>query len=230
MSKTEKKTLLLLAIAAVFLGGCSQKSGNIKNLENNAQNENTVAAKEEQKETDLAEGSEKAGEQTDHTAGLEETAEKADTKEGTASVKIAFEGQDLEGNTVSSDILSSSKLTMINVWATYCNPCLREMPGLGELAAAYSPEEFQIIGVISDVEEGAEEKMKDFAADLVAKTGADYTHLLLNESLYFSLLTEVSAVPTTFFFDSEGNLLNTIVGSMDKASWEEEINALLENL
>ena len=107
---------------------------------------------------------------------------------------------------------------MINVWATYCNPCLREMPELGELAADYSPEEFQIIGVISDVEEDSEEKMKDYAADLVAK------------SLYFSLLTEVSAVPTTFFFDSEGNLLNTIVGSMDKASWEEEINALLENL
>ncbi len=211
MPKTAKKTLLLLAIAAVFLGGCSQKSRNTKNLENNAQNENTVAAGEEQKETD-------------RTAGLEETVEK------TASVKIAFSGQDLEGNTVSSEIFSSSKLTMINVWATYCNPCLREMPELGELAVDYSPEEFQIIGVISDVEEDSEEKMKDYAADLVAKTGADYTHLLLNESLYFSLLTEVSAVPTTFFFDSEGNLLNTIVGSMDKASWEEEINALLENL
>lgn len=217
MLRTAKKTLLLLAIAAVLLGGCSQKSGNKNNSENNAQNEHTETAKEEKKETDSAEGLTKADEKTD-------------TEEETASAKIAFKGQDLDGNAVSSEILSSSKLTMINVWATYCNPCLREMPGLGELAAAYSPEEFQIIGVISDVEEGSEEKVKDFAADLVAKTGADYTHLLLNESLYFSLLTEVSAVPTTFFFDSEGNLLNTIVGSMDKASWEEEINALLENL
>ena len=217
MPKTAKKTLLLIAIAAVLLGGCSQKSGNKNNLENNVQNENTETSKEEQKETGSAEG-------------LTETDEKTDAEGETTSVKIAFSGQDLEGNTVSSEILSSSKLTMINVWATYCNPCLREMPELGELAADYSPEEFQIIGVISDVEEGSEEKMKDYAADLVAKTGADYTHLLLNESLYFSLLTEVSAVPTTFFFDSEGNLLNTIVGSMDKASWEEEINALLENL
>ncbi len=217
MPKTAKKTLLLLAIAAVLLGGCSQKSGNKNNLENNVQNENTETSKEEQKETGSAEG-------------LTETDEKTDAEGETTSVKIAFSGQDLEGNTVSSEIFSSSKLTMINVWATYCNPCLREMPELGELAADYSPEEFQIIGVISDVEEDSEEKMKDYAADLVAKTGADYTHLLLNESLYFSLLTEVSAVPTTFFFDSEGNLLNTIVGSMDKASWEEEINALLENL
>lgn len=217
MPKTAKKTLLLLAIAAVLLGGCSQKSGNKNNLENNVQNENTETSKEEQKETGSAEG-------------LTKTDEKTDAEGETTSVKIAFSGQDLEGNTVSSEILSSSKLTMINVWATYCNPCLREMPELGELAADYSPEEFQIIGIISDVEEGSEEKMKDYAADLVAKTGADYTHLLLNESLYFSLLTEVSAVPTTFFFDSEGNLLNTIVGSMDKASWEEEINALLENL
>ena len=207
MPKTAKKTLLLLAIAAVLLGGCSQKSGNKNNLENNVQNENTETSKEEQKETGSAEG-------------LTKTDEKTDAEGETTSVKIAFSGQDLEGNTVSSEILSSSKLTMINVWATYCNPCLREMPELGELAADYSPEEFQIIGIISDVEEGSEEKMKDYAADLVAKTGADYTHLLLNESLYFSLLTEVSAVPTTFFFDSEGNLLNTIVGSMDKASWE----------
>lgn len=53
----------------------------------------------------------------------------------TPTLQIRFEGTDLRGNTVSSDIFSRFKLTMINVWATYCNPCLREMPDLGELAA-----------------------------------------------------------------------------------------------
>ncbi|MCM1342697.1 MAG: TlpA family protein disulfide reductase [Lachnospiraceae bacterium] len=69
---------------------------------------------------------------------------------------ITFEAQDMEGNTVSSSVFSGSRLTMVNVWATYCDPCLREMPGLGELAGEYDAEDFQIIGIISDVQEGAD--------------------------------------------------------------------------
>lgn len=141
---------------------------------------------------------------------------------------IYFEGQDTEGNIISSSILSESKLTMVNVWATYCNPCLREMPGLGELAKEYDSGDFQIIGIISDVQEGAPEKTLDYAVGLIEQTGADYPHLLLNESLYRALLTEVNAVPTTFFLDENGTVLDTVVGSMEKAAWEEKINGLLE--
>lgn len=141
---------------------------------------------------------------------------------------ISFEGQDTEGNIISSSILSESKLTMVNVWATYCNPCLREMPGLGELAKEYDSGDFQIIGIISDVQEGAPEKTLDYAVGLIEQTGADYPHLLLNESLYRALLTEVNAVPTTFFLDENGTVLDTVVGSMEKAAWEEKINGLLE--
>ncbi len=141
---------------------------------------------------------------------------------------ISFEGQDTEGNIISSSILSESKLTMVNVWATYCNPCLREMPGLGELAKEYDPGDFQIIGIISDVQEGAPEKALEYAVGLIEQTGADYPHLLLNESLYRALLTEVNAVPTTFFLDENGAVLDVVVGSMEKAAWEEKINGLLE--
>ena len=141
---------------------------------------------------------------------------------------IVFEAQDMEGNAVSSEIFSETRLTMVNVWATYCNPCLREMPGLGELAGEYAIDEFRIVGVVSDVMEGADQKTLDYAADLVEQTGAGYTHLLLNESLYYALLTDVSAVPTTFFIDEDGVVLDTVVGSMEKSAWEEMINGLLE--
>lgn len=140
---------------------------------------------------------------------------------------FTFAGTDLEGNAVSSDILSSSKLTMINVWATYCGPCLREMPDLGALAGDYETQEFQIIGIISDVMEGEDTST---AASLVEQTGAGYTHLLLNESIYYALLSGVSAVPTTFFLDENGTVLDTVVGAMEKSAWEEKINGLLEGL
>lgn len=141
---------------------------------------------------------------------------------------VTFEAQDMDGNMVSSDIFSESKLTMVNVWATYCNPCLREMPGLGELAGEYDSEEFQIIGIISDVQEGMDQKTMDYASDLIQQTGADYTHLLLNESVYYALLTNVSAVPTTFFIDENGEILDTVIGSMEKSAWKEKIDAFLE--
>ena len=142
--------------------------------------------------------------------------------------QIIFTGQDMEGNTVSSDILANSKLTMINVWATYCNPCLSEMPELGELAGAYEEEEFQVIGIISDVMDTADQKTIDMAKELITQTEADYPHLVLNESVYFALLTDVAVVPTTFFIDENGVVLDTVLGAMNRSGWEEKINELLE--
>lgn len=163
---------------------------------------------------------------------VQEAAEPKEKGTETASeeeaAQIAFTCQDVNGNSVSETIFSQSKLTMVNVWATYCNPCLREMPGLGELAGEYEPEEFQIIGVISDVQEGVDEETIAAAAELIEATGADYTHLLLSESVYFALLKDVTAVPTTFFIDENGTVLDTVVGAMEKSAWEEKINALLE--
>lgn len=148
---------------------------------------------------------------------------------------VTFEGQDIEGNTITSDIFGQSKLTMINVWATYCNPCLSEMPELGELAGEYEDSQFQLIGIISDVMEEVQgvdaekaEKAREEAKSLIEMTGADYPHLLLNASLYNALLTDVTAVPTTFFIDQEGNVLGQVVGARDKDSWKEIIDAFLE--
>lgn len=141
---------------------------------------------------------------------------------------VVFEAADIEGNDVSSSVFSESKLTMINVWATYCNPCLQEMPYLGELAGEYDNEKVQIIGIISDVEEGADQDILDKASGLIEKTKADYPHLLVNESLYKAMLTEVAVVPTTIFFNDHGMVLDTVTGSRDKDGWKEIIDGLLE--
>lgn len=151
-------------------------------------------------------------------------------EESPESDAVTFEGQDMEGNAISSEIFAASRLTMINVWATYCNPCLREMPELGELAREYDAEDFQLLGIVSDVMEGQDEEDLEFAASLIEETGADYPHLLLNESLYQGLLMNVTAVPTTFFLDKDGVVLDVVVGAMDKSAWKEKIDGLLEEL
>ena len=147
------------------------------------------------------------------------------TEEEAAPVYITFEGTDLEGNKVSQEVFTQSKLTMVNVWATFCNPCLNEMPGLGELAAEYDQSEFQIIGIVSDVREGEDQTLVE---NLVQETGADYPHLLANDTLDQALLANVSGVPTTFFFDGDGAYLGGVVGAAEKSKWEELIHELME--
>lgn len=143
---------------------------------------------------------------------------------------LTFEATTTEGETVTSDCFADSKLTMINVWGTYCNPCLKEMPDLGEIAASYDKADFQLMGIICDVPEGSEQANIDNAKDLIEKTGADYPHLLLSESLYTNLVGGTDAVPTTFFVNSKGEVLGYVVGANAKDTWVELIEQLLAEM
>lgn len=158
-----------------------------------------------------------------------ETVEESAVEESTEEEKyyLTFTAKSVDGEDVTSDIFSNSALTMINVWGTFCNPCLQEMPDLGEIANSYDKAQFQMIGIISDVTDQSKQEDIDYAKELIDKTKADYLHLLNGESLTQNLLAAVSAVPTTFFVKQDGEVLGYTVGAMDKASWEALIDELL---
>ena len=197
MNKHFKILSGLLLLLAVLLCGCSSKSSQLPAL------------------TDPSTG----------TVSEPPTQSASSSGEEPAPIYITFEGTDLEGNSVSQDVFLQSRPTMVNVWATYCNPCLNEMPGLGELSAEYDHSDFQIIGIVSDVREGEDQSLVE---SLIQQTGADYPHLLSNDSIDQALLAGVSSVPTTFFFDGEGAYLGGVVGAAEKSQWEELIHGLLE--
>ena len=140
---------------------------------------------------------------------------------------VTFEATTTDGEAWNSDKFANSKLTMINVWGTYCNPCLSEMPDLGELAAEYDPAQFQIMGVVCDVMEDDSADNIDYAKQLITETKANYPHLLLNESLYMSFVGAVSAVPTTFFVRNDGSMVGYLTGAMAKENWKTLIDELL---
>lgn len=193
-----KLKLLTLILMGTFLTGCAQ---------------NTEAVTE-----------------TESMETTTETTTEATTEASTQEEEpfiLTFEANTIDGEALTSDCFSESRLTMINVWATYCNPCLSEMPDLGEIAASYDSEEFQMIGIISDVAEGAAEDDINNAKDLIEQTSANYPHLLLNESLYANLVGGVSSVPTTFFVNQKGETLGYVIGAQSKENWEGIINDLL---
>jgi len=140
---------------------------------------------------------------------------------------VSFTANTIDGKEFSSEQFSNSKVTMINVWATYCNPCLAEMPDLGDIAESYDKSVFQLVGVISDVAENSPQSDIDNAKALIAQTEADYPHLVLNQSLFDNLVGGVSSVPTTFFVNAKGEMLGYVVGANDEDTWEQIIDELL---
>lgn len=138
-----------------------------------------------------------------------------------------FSTHDLSGEVQSQALFKGKKLTMLNIWATYCGPCIQEMPGLGEIAEEYADQGFQIVGLISDVSDW-ESSQADTARTIIAQTNVNYVNLTLDQSL-LPLLQNVSAVPTTIFVNEKGEQVGqTYIGSREKEDWIEIIDELLE--
>ena len=68
----------------------------------------------------------------------EETTEEDGGGQASKTVFGTFESKTLDGEDVSQDIFSKADLTMVNIWGTFCGPCIKEMPELGELSRQYA--------------------------------------------------------------------------------------------
>ncbi len=159
-------------------------------------------------------------------------ADLGNSENNTANVGVlsSFTATDLNGTEIDESILADYELTMVNVWATFCGPCLREMPDLGELAKEYESKGIRIVGMISDVLDSSgkiDSKQVATAKDIVTQTKADYLHILPSEDL-FGLLSQIQSVPTTFFVDKGGNQVGqAYIGSRSKADWKTIIEKTL---
>lgn len=150
----------------------------------------------------------------------------------TVGILSQFTASDLDGNEVTQSLFEGHPVTMVNVWATFCGPCLREMPDLGALHQEFSEQGFQILGIVTDVQapDGSiSQEQVDLAAQIAEETGASYLHLLPSEDLIACLLWQVSSVPTTIFVDETGALIGKgYLGSRDAAAWRSIIEEKLE--
>lgn len=156
-------------------------------------------------------------------------AQTAGTQEN-AGIMSSFSTTDLEGNPIDESLLEQYDLTMVNVWTTNCGYCLKEMPDLGELAAEYESKGVRILGMVADVfnsDGSISESQMETARQIVTQTKADYPHIIPSQELY-GILASVSAVPTTFFVDSQGRQVGSAyAGAQDKNGWIDIIERTL---
>ena len=136
----------------------------------------------------------------------------------------AFAVKDLDGNDLTNDLIAGKEITMINVWGTFCPPCIGEMPDLAKLAESL-PENAQLIGLVCDVTWQNPEDA-DAATAILEKAGAHFTNIIPDENL-LAFIGQFQFVPTTIFVDADGHVLGEPVIGADMASCAERLEDLL---
>ena len=142
----------------------------------------------------------------------------------------AFEGKDLDGNTVkSSELFSKNAVTVVNFWFTTCNPCVGELSELDALNKELAEKGGALIGVNTFTLDGNETAISE-AKDVLAKKGATY------QNVYFAsdgeagkFTTNIFAYPTTYVVDRNGNIVgDPIVGAITEKKQAEALQAQID--
>lgn len=162
---------------------------------------------------------------------IETTGTQTSTADGILS---DFESTDINGNVIDESVFQGKKITMINIWATFCGPCINEMPDLGEISREYADKGFQIIGIPVDVTDyygNIDDSQVSLAKEIIDETGADYLHIMPSDSLNSAKLQFVTSVPETIFVDENGcQIGESYIGSRSEEQWLTIIDGLMENM
>ena len=136
-----------------------------------------------------------------------------------------FDAMDLDGKATNTrEVAAEHDLTLVNFWATWCGPCVNEMPELQSLHERFSTQtegaDVAILGVWLDTENPADLK------SVLEYTGAAYPMVKFCDEMQEAVALQY--IPATIFLDREGNIVGEpIVGAQDEEGWLAEIEARL---
>ena len=142
----------------------------------------------------------------------------------------AFEGKDLDGNTVKSDeLFSGNAVTVVNFWFTTCNPCVGELSELDALNKELAEKGGSLIGVNTFTLDGDEAAISE-AKDVLAKKNATYQNVYFASDGEAGKFTEnIFAYPTTYVVDRNGNIVGEpIVGAITEKNQAETLQKLID--
>ena len=142
----------------------------------------------------------------------------------------AFEGKDLDGNTVkSNELFSANAVTVVNFWFTTCNPCVGELSELDALNKELAEKGGSLIGVNTFTLDGDEAAISE-AKDVLAKKGVTYQNVYFDsDGEAGKFTTNIFAYPTTYVVDRSGNIVGEpIVGAITEKKQAETLQKLIE--
>ena len=223
-----KRKLLGLRLATSLVVSACQGNGGSSSATKNSSASTSGSASAAESKTSSANSGSSSTKSTTSSANSSSSAASSAKEGSTASAGTeagkekfpSFETTDTKGNKITEKIFADKDITMVNVWGTFCGPCINEMPELQKIYESL-PKNANLIGIVADVPEGMKDGV-DNANYIEKQTGVKYTNLTLSDSLS-SFAKRFYAVPSTIFVDKNGNIIGELVMGAD-------IDAYVKNL
>lgn len=145
-----------------------------------------------------------------------------------------FTTTDINGNEYTKSLFQDYDLTLVNVFATWCSPCVSEMPELQKLKETMAEQGVNVAAVVLDSVTDAgttDSNAVDMAKLLQDRLGLTFPLLMPDETKLNGRLKGITGVPESFFVDSQGNIVGeTYVGARSYDDWKSIVETELANL
>jgi thiol-disulfide isomerase/thioredoxin len=131
-----------------------------------------------------------------------------------------FSATDLLGHKISSVDLRD-KVVLIDIWATWCGPCKKEMPGYQTLADKYGPKGFAVIGLKANMMPDTESPLT-----FAKKIGVHYPLVVATDDL-LQKFGGLKGLPTTLLYDRQGIMRKKVIGFEYTSVFDAAVKSLL---
>lgn len=135
-----------------------------------------------------------------------------------------FTAKTVSGEDISSDLFKDSKLTVVNVWGSWCGPCVQEIPELQKLYESMKDKDVNVIGLAQDAGTDLEA-----VKEIIDKNKVTYQNIV-PEGATEDFVMSIMAFPTTFFVDSDRNIVGVIQGNRNLEAFTAAVEGVLEKL
>ena len=229
----KKKTFILIALFIILMVGASVL---YNNLSTNFEMDSLVVEEGNDKVTDSTNADSDTtinnnssntaandSPSTENSTNKSEDEGSSENAENQLTQAPDFTVYDLEGNEVNlSDFFG--KPIIVNFWASWCGPCKMEMP---DFDAAYATYKDKINFLMVNMTDGSRETV-DVASSFIEESG--YSFPVYYDTEYSAAITySVSSLPTTYFIDTEGNLIAHARGAIDADTLQRGIDMIYSN-
>jgi len=142
---------------------------------------------------------------------------KSDSSQNDAAVEEQSTAEDGNGTIILEDIEARNiileeyrgKVVVLNFWATWCKPCIAEMPSIDRMIAELGEEEYVYLA--------ASDENLDKIKKFVEKNPHQFQYAHLKTNIY---KLGLSVLPTTFIINREGEVVERVIGAREWDSKE----------
>lgn len=116
-----------------------------------------------------------------------------------------------------------NRVLLVNFWATWCGPCVEEMPSLNRLQEELGGADFQVVAISTDAK--GKDAVQPFLRD---KLGLNALDIFLDPKMQLARSFGIKGLPTSFLIDAKGRLVGSFTGATDWSS--DEAKALIRHV